>query len=86
MSVPVMPFVWQTQVEKFVDSVDEVCSPISQSAHTEVVPATPVAGVILRVKLVVELSGVPQIPIHTIRDRLLLWITTDIYIVTVPTA
>ena len=78
--------VGQAQLKELMDGVEQVSTPVAQRAHTEVVPATPVAQVIIDVVIVVSALHQPGHPVERIGQGLLIGIFIDVGIPLVPAA
>ncbi len=77
----------QSKIEKFMDRIKDVSAPIAEGTQTKVVPAPPVAGMILFVEIVEFGCREPGIPIligHSYRQWLCLGEFCDIGIIRVP--
>ena len=61
----------KTELEELMDGVEDVGAPVSQATHSEIVPAPPVALVVLLVIVMVRSDSKPGVPVHSARDRLL---------------
>ena len=60
----------QSQIEELVGGIENVCTPVAQGTHTIVIPATPLAQVIVVVVVVILGYTGPNVPIQCFRLRL----------------
>src|SRR5690606_29302478 len=63
-------FVRQAELQKFVGGINEVSSPIAESAHAEVIPAAPFSIMVQFIVFLGHSRCQPSIPIHRLWDRL----------------
>ena len=79
-------FVRQSEVEELVDGVEQVCAPVAESSHAEVVPAAPVALVVELAEVMVAYAAVPCVVVHAFGDRIALGHLRHVPVVLVPAA
>ena len=64
-------FLRKAELKEFMHGVEDMCSPVSEATHTEIVPAPPVALVVFLVEIMIRSYSQPGIPIHATGDGLL---------------
>ena len=62
--------VGETELKKLVGCVDEMCSPVAEGTHAIVIPAAPVALMILVGEAVICAGAGPRLPVDIGRHRL----------------
>ena len=75
----------QSHIQEFVCRIQNMCTPVTQRTHTEVIPTTPLSHVIIMVIVMMLHYPQPGIPIHCFRNRFSHRHMLDIRIPSVPT-
>ena len=63
-------FVGQSQFQEFVNRIQDMCTPITQTAHSKIVPAAPLSQMVVFVIFVIRSYSQPGIPLHVFRQLL----------------
>ena len=85
LSILHIDFVRQAQIEEFMHSIEQMCTPVTKRSHSEVVPTTPITLVIELAEVVVANASMPSIIIHTFRNWIAFRHLSHVPIVLVPT-
>ena len=76
----------QSQIEELMGGIQDMCTPVAQSTHAIVIPATPLTQVVIVVVIVILRYTNPRVPIHGLRNGLTHRHVRDMRVPTVPTA
>ena len=63
-------FIRQAQFKELMNRIQNMCTPVAQTAHTEIIPATPLTQMIVLVIFMIRSYSQPGIPLHVFRQLL----------------
>ena len=78
-------FIRQAQFKELMNRIQNMCTPVAQTAHTEIIPATPLTQMIVLVIFMIRSYSQPRIPFHILRQLLPCRKLIDVCIPLVPT-
>ena len=76
--------VGQPQIQELMHGVEDVCSPVAEGSHSEVIPRAPFALMVLSGVVMPLGSTEPGVPIHALRQGLCFGQVFDIRVETMP--